>query len=188
MTVLTPSQFERVTALPEYPDYLQNDIQDDSLLNVYANGEINYTIKGVHAKVSVVWDYEAPEGAGDTHYSIMRGSKANLVIRQGADQNYKPTLYIEKVGNASTDEFASAVQRAVQNLQDKYPEISVEQATDQVFEVMVPESYKNGHEAHFAQVAEKFMQYLKTGGLPAWEVPNMIAKYYVTTKGYAMTR
>jgi len=31
-------------------------------------------------------------------------------------------------------------------------------------------------------VAEKFMGYLGRGKLPEWEVPNMIAKYYTTTK------
>ena len=42
--------------------------------------EIDYRIKGVHAKVRVLWNFEAPDGAGDAHYSIMRGSKANLLI------------------------------------------------------------------------------------------------------------
>ena len=56
-------------------------------LEVYSNGEMNYTIKGVHAKVSVIWNFQAPEGAGDTHYSIMRGTKCNLIIRQGQRRN-----------------------------------------------------------------------------------------------------
>jgi len=30
---------------------------------------------------------------------------------------------------------------------------------------------------------ERFLDYLKNGNLPTWEVPNMIAKYYTTTKG-----
>jgi hypothetical protein len=72
----------------------------DTILNVFSNGEINYQLRGVHAKVAVTWAYKAPEGTGDTHYSIMRGSKAALVIRQGAEQNYKPSLYIEPVGRA----------------------------------------------------------------------------------------
>ena len=67
----------------------------DGNLHVYANGEIDYRIKGVHAKVRVLWNFEAPPGAGDTHYSVMRGSKANLVIRQGAAEGWQPTLYIE---------------------------------------------------------------------------------------------
>ena len=42
--------------------------------------------------------------------------------------------------------------------------------------------YKVGHEAHFGQVTEKYLQYLVDGKLPDWEVPNMIAKYFTTTQ------
>ena len=85
-TDMTQGQFNAVTKLNAYPDYLKKDVFNDSILKVYSNGEINYQLKGIHAKVSVVWSYQAPEGTGDTHYSIMRGTKANLVIRQGAEQ------------------------------------------------------------------------------------------------------
>ena len=30
---------------------------------------------------------------------MMRGTKANLVIRQGAEQKYKPVLYVENTGD-----------------------------------------------------------------------------------------
>ncbi len=41
--------------------------------------------------------------------------------------------------------------------------------------------YKDGHEAHFGRVTEKYLGYLRDGNMPKWEVPNMIAKYYTTT-------
>ncbi len=47
----------------------------------------------------------------------------------------------------------------------------------------IPEQYKVGHEAHFGQVTEKFLDYLSSGTLPLWEIPNMIVKYYTTTEG-----
>ncbi len=52
----------------------------------------------------------------------------------------------------------------------------------------VGEKFKEGHEAHFARVTEKFLQYLKDGKLPSWEVPNMIAKYYTTTAALEMAQ
>jgi hypothetical protein len=39
-----------------------------------------------------------------------------------------------------------------------------------------------GHEEHFARVTKNFLEYLRKGNMPAWEVPNMLAKYYTTTK------
>ncbi len=54
--------------------------------------------------------------------------------------------------------------------------------------MVIPEKYKEGHEAHFARVTEKFLDYLKNGNMPDWEVPNMLAKYYTTTKGLELAR
>jgi predicted dehydrogenase len=101
------SDFKTITKMDSFPSYLSKSrsATADSVLKIYCNGEINYTIKGVHAKTSVIWRYKAPEGTGDTHYSIMRGTKANLVIRQGADEQYKTVLYIEPVGRDSAFDY-----------------------------------------------------------------------------------
>lgn len=186
-TELTPSQFNRVTHLNGFPEYLKKDIIKDSILSVYSNGEINYTLKGVHARVSVIWNYEAPEGTQDTHYSIMRGTKANLTIKQGADEDYKPTLYVEQIGGGQDAGFVAALNKAVEGLQARFPGITVDFRTGEAV-INIPDKYKDGHEAHFTQVTEKYLEYLKAGKLPDWEVPNMIAKYYTTTKGYEMSR
>ena len=166
---------------------LEKDLIKDSVLNVYSNGEINYTLKGVHAKASVIWNYEAPDGAKDTHYSIMRGTNANLIIQQGAEENYEATLYVENTGKLSDADFMAALQKAVEGLQIKYPGITIENNSGKIV-INIPDRYKNGHEAHFTQVTEKYLEYLKAGKLPDWEVPNMIAKYYTTTKAYEMSR
>ena len=100
-------------------------MEKDSLLGVYSNGEINYQLKGTHAKVSVIWNFEAPEGAGDTHFSIMKGTKANLIIRQGEEQNYKPQFYIEPVQGADMDAFETALKAALATVQAKYPGVEV---------------------------------------------------------------
>jgi len=186
-TELTPSMFNRVTHLEGYPEYLKKDLIKDSVLSVYSNGEINYKLKGVHAKASVIWNYEAPVGAKDTHYSIMRGTNANLIIKQGADENYLATLYVEKTGELSDEDFLSTINAAVAGLQSAYPGLAVDHADDNII-INIPDKYKLGHEAHFTQVTEKYLEYLKAGKLPEWEVPNMIAKYYTTTKGYEMSR
>ncbi len=177
-TDLNPSQFEKVTQLRNYPEYLQKYVRD-SILQVYANGEIVFKVKDTHAKVSVIWNYEAPPGTGDTHYSIMRGTKANLIIRQGEAESYKPTLYIEPVGDNNIGE---SVREAIADLEGRYKELSVSQ-TENGWTVNIPTVYKLGHEAHFAQVTEKYLEYLSAGKMPDWEVPNMLAKYFVTTQG-----
>lgn len=183
-TPMTLTQFGDVTKMTAYPDYLKKDVANDSVLNVYGNGEINYKIKGVHAKASVIWAYKAPDGTGDTHYSIMRGTKANLVIRQGKEQNFKPMLYIEPV-KKNEPNFENELKEALKTVQAKYNGVDIKKTADG-WQVIVPESYNVGHEAHFGQVTEKYLQYLKEGKLPDWEIPNMITKYYITTTALEM--
>lgn len=179
-TDMTPEMFKKVTHLDGFPDYLQKDV-DDGILKVYSNGEINYKLKGIHAKASVTWNYQAPEGAGDTHYSIMRGTRCNLVIEQGEKEGYKPKLYIEET--KGDVEFSGNLEKAIQRVSEKYPGISLEKIGDTKWALNIPDKYKVGHEAHFAQVTEKYLQFLVDGKMPGWEVPNMIVKYYTTTEG-----
>jgi predicted dehydrogenase len=181
-TDLTPEMFKKSTQLDEYPEYLQKDVEE-GVLKVYSNGEINYKLKGIHAKVSVIWNFQAPEGTGDTHYSIMRGTKCNLTIKQGEEEGYKPQLYIEALPETDLQEFAGYLYNAVQDLSSKYEGLAVKKLGDNLWVAEIPEKFKVGHEAHFGQVAEKYLDYLAQGKMPEWEVPNMIVKYYTTTEG-----
>jgi len=155
-------------------------IEKGESLNVLANGEMNYTLKGIHAKVSVKWAYQAPEGTADTHYSIMRGTKANLIIRQGEKEKYKPVLYV-KLLDGQDDVLISAITTV---LQEDYPGISISKLVNGEYKIEVPDSYSVGHEAHFAQVTQNYLTFFKNGEMPDWEVPNMIVKYYTTTKAF----
>lgn len=186
-TALNPEEFKRSTGLDSYPDYLQKYVED-GVLKIDSNGEINYKINGIHAKISVIWNYEAPAGSADTHYSIMRGSKANLVIRQDKKEKYVPELYIEPLEGVDRNEFKKELDAAVATLQEQYPGIAVSQDGQTGWKVDIPQSYRTGHEAHFREVTEKYLEYLVDGKLPDWEVPNMITKYYITTKALEMAQ
>ncbi|MEQ8339341.1 MAG: putative oxidoreductase C-terminal domain-containing protein, partial [Cyclobacteriaceae bacterium] len=173
--------FTKVTQLDAFPDYLQKDVKDGKL-QVYANGEIIYKLKGKVAKASVIWNYQAPEGTGDTHYSIMRGSKCNIIIKQGKEEGFKPTVYVESsdVSSPLRDNLQKAIDETIAGM---FPGVTLEQLEDNLWTINIPDKYKVGHEAHFAQVTEKYLKYLIDGKLPEWEVPNMITKYYTTTMG-----
>lgn len=184
-TVLTKEEFQKVTGLDDFPEYLQKDIKDGRL-NTFSNGEMTYKIKGKYAKVSVIWNYQAPEGTGDTHYSIMRGTKSDLIIKQGEEENFKPTLYMKFHDPSS---FKGLLSSGVENAVEKqFPGILFEKVSDDLWKVIIPEKFKIGHEAHFAQVTENYLKYLEDGKLPDWEVPNMITKYYTTIEAYKMAK
>lgn len=179
-TIISKEEFKAVTNLEEFPDYLQKDIKDGSI-HVFANGEIVYQIKGIWAKVSVTWNYEAPAGGGDTHFSLMRGTKCDLVIRQGKEENFKPTLYVENIKGATVNDFTETIKAAIASL--PYEGLTVEAAGKTALKINIPDKYRVTHEEHFGQVTEKFLEYMEAGKLPEWEVPGMITKYYTTTTG-----
>lgn len=185
-TPVTLAQFKKVTGLDEWPEYLKPLVDRDGILQTAANGELNYTLRGVHAKVSVRWNFEAPEGTADTHDSLMRGTKAGLHIRQGAEQNYKPVLYIEPVGEVA-DGWKSAVQKAIEKLAERWPGLTAEENGGK-WALTIPDQFKVTHEAHFGQVTEEFLSYLQGKPVPEWEVSNTLTKYRTIMDAWKMSR
>jgi predicted dehydrogenase len=184
-TLISKDEFKRVTSLDDYPSYLQKDIKNGNL-NVFANGEMVYKVKGVFTKVSVEWKFEAPQDGGDTHYSVMHGTKCDLMIRQGAGEKFVPTLYIENIKGSTFNDFAANLKEVVKAL--PYDSLKIEEINNNSFRLIIPAKYRVSHEQHFGQVMSRFLQYLKEGKLPEWEVPGMITKYYTTTSALKLAK
>jgi predicted dehydrogenase len=179
-TLITPVQFSASTKVTQMPDYFKNIRTGDGQLSVFSNGQIDYKIKGHHAQVKVTWAWQAEPGAGDTHYSIMRGTNASLVIRQGKEEGYQPVFSVAS-NRFKEEAFRNTFERVFRAIAKTYPGISyMLLGNTAVFDI--PAVYKEGHEAHFARVTEKFLDYLSKGKMPAWEVPNMLVKYKLTTE------
>lgn len=83
---------------------------------------------------------------------------------------------------------AAAVRRRVEAWNARWPGVGVEEQPGRC-RITIPDRYRIGHEAHFAQVTRRFLDFLKApDSVPAWERPNMLAKYYVTTRGVEIAR
>lgn len=177
-TSITLAQFNAVTGSAVFPAFL-NPAISDSLLHVYSNGVINYKLKDIHARVRVQWDFEAPAGEGDTHYSRMRGSGANLVIRQDAAQQFKPILSIEAPDGKVINE--KLLRNHFRTISDRYPGVGL-QKVENGWVITIPADYYQDHEEGFARVVNQYLDFLKDGTLPDWEVPNMMAKYFTLTQ------
>jgi predicted dehydrogenase len=184
-TLISQEEFKGVTGLDSFPDYLMKDVKDGKL-NVFSNGEMVYTIKGIFAKVSVEWNYQAPPGGGDTHYSVMRGTKCDLIIKQGAEEKYLPTLYIANFKGSTINEVIPKLNNILRSL--PYDSLSVDALDKNTLKLNIPQKYRVSHEEHFGQVTKKFLEFLKAGKMPEWEVPGMITKYYTTTSALKMAR
>lgn len=183
-TTVKKNEFTQITGYENYPEYLSKYTKGDDL-NVYSNGEITYSLKDVFAKISVEWHVMPPAGGGDTHYSVMKGTQCDLMIRQGETENYVPTLYIENIKGDGHD-FRKKLISALETL--PYDSLAVSDAGKGILRIDIPKKYRVTHEDHFGQVTAKFLEYLKKGSLPEWEVPGMITKYYTTTTAKEMAQ
>ncbi|HOP58229.1 MAG TPA: putative oxidoreductase C-terminal domain-containing protein [Bacteroidales bacterium] len=184
-TMISKEEFTKVTGINDFPDFLQKDVKNGQLY-VYSNGEIIYQIKGIWAKVSVTWNYEAPPGGGDTHYSVMHGSKCDLVIRQGMKENFVPALYVENIKGESLNSFRAKLETALASL--PYNGLETTMVGENVIKIDIPQEYRVTHEEHFGEVTSVFLEYIKAGKLPEWEIKGMITKYYTTTTALRMAR
>jgi predicted dehydrogenase len=176
-TPISPGQFRKVTGLDSFPAFLKDCISD-SILNVYSNGEMVYMLNGVWAKVSVTWNFEPVAGGGDTHFSVMRGTGCSLVIKQGPEEKFVPMLYITNIKGDGTS-FLTRLGNVLKSL--PYDSLEIEKLGNGDYRISVPSRYRVSHEEHFGQVTAKFLEYLKRGELPQWEVKAMITKYFTTT-------
>jgi predicted dehydrogenase len=157
-------------------------------LDYFANGEATFTVRGRHARVRVLWNYEAPAGAGDTHTALVRGSRARLQILQGAEQKWRPELYVVPNQPGDAPGVKAALARCVADLAKARPGLAVEEEGARL-RVGIPDRYRAGHEAHFAEVTQRFLGYLKDpASLPRWEKANMLARYWITTRAVELSR
>ena len=186
-TWIPEEDFRRVTGEPRFPPSLAASVKDGKL-EYYCNTLVSYALRGVHTTLNVIWDWEAPAGAGDTHFAFYRGTRARVDVRQTKADKYRPELYIVPASAGAKAAVLAAAQAKIASLRNLYPGIGVEDHGAEI-RITVPEALREGHEAHFAQVAAAFLKYVRNRKtLPAWERPNMLAKYFITTTGTELSR
>ena len=154
---------------------------------VAANGEFTWRLRGVHCKVSVEWNFMAPEGGGDSHCSLMRGTRAELSVRQGAEEGFRPTLYVRSRGDAAAT--AGALSSALEAVSRRWPGVAAERCGGTgVWRIAVPRVYDVGHEAHFGQVVCGFLDWMDAGGEDPDYVDNMVVKYHTVVEARRRSR
>jgi predicted dehydrogenase len=185
-TLIAEEGFRRVTGEPRFPASLGAAVKDGKL-EYYCNTLVSYAVRGVHTKLNVIWDWEAPEGSGDAHFAFYRGTRARVEVRQTRADRFRPELYvIPAEGTKSV--VLTAVQARIKALEKDYPGLAVEDRGAEIH-IAIPDTFRVGHEAHFAEVTANFLKYLRNRrALPSWERPNMLAKYFVTTTGTELSR
>ena len=185
-TSITEPEFRSVTNEPRFPESLAKSVKEGRL-EYYCNTLVSYTLRGIHTRLNVIWDWEPPAGS-DTHFAVYRGTRARIEVRQTRADRFRPELYVVPAEAAMKPQILAAIQAKAAALTHDYPGIGVEDRGAEIH-VTIPDALRVGHEAHFAQVMRSFLNDLRDRRtLPSWERPNMLAKYFVTTKGTELSR
>jgi predicted dehydrogenase len=183
-TTLDRARFAAITGLPDFPRELEPWLNDAGL-KFFCNNQVVYELRGIHIRLDVLWDYEAPPGGGDTHNAVYRGSQCAAVVRQVGGKQPE-LLVVPNVGQH--ERVREQLNRRVNGWQSRYPGVQIVCAADE-FHIVIPDAHRAGHESHFAAVTDEFLRYLENPRtLSAWEIPSLLAKYHITTAGVALGR
>ena len=190
-TPISAADYEKSTGLKEWPAFLKADVDKDNVLQCKANGAFTYSLRGVFAYVAVEWHFMPPAGGGDTHYSMMRGSNAELCIHQGEAQGFKPVLYVKLRPGADVARTETALNLALAEIGGRYPGVKAVAAQGEegaTWKIVIPKKYDIGHEAHFSQVMNQFLGWLKAGRMPDAERTNLLVKYHTLAEAWRKSR
>ena len=186
-TILTLEQFKRVTGEPKFPASVSDAVKDGKLY-YYTNNSLIYTTCGVHIAVQVSWDFESPAGDKDTMLAIYRGTRSEVAALALKEQSYLPEIYVTPLAGADRAQVRAAIENRLRLLAGRWPGLTVEDQGSR-FHVAIPSNLRVNDVEFFLQLAEKFAGYIrKPGTMPAWEKPDMLVKYYVTTRGVELAR
>jgi len=175
-TNLSKADFTKATNLEDYPSSLLADVTAEQTLNVFSNGKIDYSFKGIPVSIAVEWAVESLDGRGDQFHAKFLTKQFDIEVK--ADVNAKMAVFLTP--NTNDAHFEDELKGALAAIKD-LPNLSYEKENGQ-YKISIPDALYLSHEEHFAKVLQQFLKYRKDGSLPAWEKSFILAKYYLTTK------
>ncbi len=173
-TVLSLSQYQKITGEKEFAYFLRPQVSDGDRLNVASNGILEYSLKGVPVEIKIQWHAESQHGEGDELLATYRTNNFTLTVQP--DENGRSNIFIKP--NNTTLTFERDLQKALN--ETGWDGLSLEN-NEGLLKIVIPEKHMLNHEEHFAKVVEQFLAYVKLRKLPDWEQSFMLSKYYLTT-------
>ena len=172
-TLVPLDKFSKITQLNHFPDSIQSEVKDDGL-HYFCNGELIYRIREIPVHIQVIWNLEIPEGGGDRHFSIIKGTRSDLMIRQLPEKGFKVELLV--VPRKDPSEVETAVQRCLEGWSHQYPGLSLCREDENIL-IEIPAELRTTHEEHFCQVRDTYLDYLAKGSYPAENPACIVSKY-----------
>ena len=169
--------FARVTGSPVFPSDL-GDVVHGSELSYRGNAELSFRLGAVTAALDTRWDLSAPTGGGDTHRSVIRGTRAEVLVEQDAGTGFRRRLSV--VPRREVGRVRAALANAVTAWHAEHPGLVLAEAGSG-WEIRVPRVLDAGHEGHFPLMLADFLSLVEGGSLPVDLAANTLAKYTLLT-------
>jgi predicted dehydrogenase len=165
--------FTKITGSGEFPQSIQKYVKNHTL-DYFCNGELIYRIKGVPVHLREIWYLEEPPGGQDSHRSLVKGTRSDLMIRQLPENNFKTELLI--VPHDNPDQVAESVRACLSDWSDRYPGLSIKPEKNALL-IEIPDDLRTTHEQHFYRVRDAFIDHLDKGTEPPEHRACTVAKY-----------
>jgi predicted dehydrogenase len=168
--------FRQITGLPHVPAELAH-LRDGDGLTYWGNGSATVRIRDRVVRLTTRWGVKADGPDGDTHFARARGSRSTVTVRHDPAMGPGPQVFVTPVPNSPAEVLAACrTHRQSVDLADR-------------IHLPVTAAERTGHESHFAEVLAEFIGHFKNrAGIPAWERPNLLAKYHITTRAVELAR
>jgi predicted dehydrogenase len=178
-TMMDLAQFRQVTGEMDWPSCLQSAISGGTLA-YRCNAHLDYAVRGIHVGLDMVWHWLEPQGGGDTHTEIWRGTRARIELRHGPGEGWRAQLYVVPLAD-----IGGALERRIVALAKTYPGLGLERRGDE-WRIVIPDALRIGHDAHFRELTKGFLARIEQSEpLTDEEQANLLAKYYVCTAAEA---
>jgi predicted dehydrogenase len=183
-TLVPRGLFARVTGQSVFPPELSDMVKGDELA-YRANAELAFRLGAVTASLDTRWDLSAPPGGGDTHRSVIRGTRAEILVEQHEGTGFRRRLSVVPLRDG--DGVRAALANAVAAWQTAYPGLDV-RAAGATCEVRTPRSLDVGHEAHFPLMLADFLTLVEGGRMPPNLASATLAKYTLLAQAAGAAR
>lgn len=165
--------YSKITGLDTFSAAVRTHVSNGAL-QYLCNAAIEYKLRAIPVQVESLWKLAIPKGGGDTHFGVLRGTRAQLIVDQGRETAFQTRLTVRPVRNSRA--YEQAVSTAVGTLQAEFPGTGYEAQGD-VYRIRIPDALRTGHETHFAEVLDEFLVYIESGEWPRQLGPDLVAKY-----------
>ena len=186
-TVLDRAQLLRLTGEKALPADLGRRLKDGKL-DYFANGEVSYTLRGRHARLKVLWNYEAPAGGGDTHAHAPWQPRLGSRSCRAPSRSGGRSCTSSRSGPPTRRPCARRSRRGSPSCAKTRPGLA-RGGRGRAAARRVPDSLPRGPRSPLRRGDPALPRLPEEPGLAAaWEKANMLAKYYVTTQAVELSR